>query len=101
MTDGHTTLVALYGERLALLIATSPLSHAAIAIVLRDMLESDMVMLWELMGRSQQSEPFEDLLAQFMMSVQRLYDDDSSAREAIRHAVAAQILRVEGRLNLH
>lgn len=101
VTNLQTTLPALYAERLRLLISKSPLSHGAIAVVLEDMLESDMVMLWELMGNPVQSEPFEELLGEFMTSAQQLSDQDSSAREAIRRAIAEQLMRVEGRLHMH
>jgi hypothetical protein len=90
----------LYAERIRLLVLKSPLSHAHIASVLEDMLKSDLVILWELMGNPEQSGPFEELLAEFMADVQREYDADPVTRAAVRLAIKGQLVKVEGSLYL-
>lgn len=93
------SLTALYAERIRLLVLKSPLSHAHIAGVLEDMLRSDLVILWELMGNPTQSGPYEELLAEFMADVQREYDANQATRAAIRLAIKGQLVKVEGSLN--
>jgi hypothetical protein len=94
------SLTELYAERIRLLVLKSPLSHAHIAAVLEDMLKSDLVILWELMGNPTQSGPYEELLAEFMTDVQRDYDADPRARAAVRLAIKGQLAKVEGSLHL-
>ena len=95
------SLTALYAERIRLLVLKSPLSPAHIAGVLEDMLRSDLVILWELMGNPTQSGPFEELLADFMADVQRDYDANPATRAAVRLAIKGQLVKVEGNLHLH
>ena len=90
----------LYAERIRLLVLKSPLSHAHIAGVLEDMLKSDLVILWELMGNPVQSGPYEELLTEFMADAQVQYDADPATRAAIRLAIKGQLAKVEGNLHL-
>jgi hypothetical protein len=100
VTTNGRSLVELYAERIGLLVLKSPLSHAHIATVLEDMLKSDLVMLWELMGNPLQSQPFEELLADFMVEVQQQYDADGVVRRAVRLAIEGQLAKVEGTLHV-
>ena len=100
MTKHDRSLLELYAERIRLLVLKSPLSHAHIAGVLEDMLKSDLVILWELMGNQLQSRPYEDLLADFMAEVQQAYDSDARLRPAVRKAITEQLAKVEGSLHL-
>ena len=98
--DPERSLTELYAERIRLLVMKSPLSHAHIATVLEDMLKSDLVIVWELMGNPTQSGPYEELLAGFMAQVQERYDANANARAAVRIAIKGQLAKVEGNLHL-
>ena len=100
MTTPERSLTELYAERIRLLVLKSHLSHAHIAGVLEDMLKSDLVILWELMGNPTQSGPYEELLADFMADVQREYDGNAATRAAVRLAIKGQLAKVEGNLHL-
>jgi hypothetical protein len=94
------SLATEYAHRLHTLVRKSFLSHAHIAAVLTDMLESDMVILWQLIGGPMQSEPFEEIHGEFMARVQRAADDDAAFLRAVKSAIRAELGVVEGTLHL-
>jgi hypothetical protein len=94
MTD--TELIAGYERHLAAFVRRSFLSHPSIVMVLEDMLRSDMVMLWELMGKSTQAAPFETRFGSFMSDVQARADVEPRVRHAVRAAIVGHLQRIEG-----
>ena len=94
-------LAAAYRTRLRMLVSRSPLSHDHIATVLRDMLESDLVILWQLMGTPVQSEAYEESFGAFMERVQNAAAGDGDMLEDVRAAIAdlmRQFEETEGEL---
>ena len=93
-------LSAAYRTRLRLLVSRSPLSHDHIAQVLRDMLESDLVILWQLMGTPVQSEVYEESFGGFMERVQDAAVGDGKLLEDVRESIAELLRHFEedGRL---
>ena len=100
MTTSEKSLANEYADRLHGLVRKSFLSHAHIAAVLTDMLESDLVILWQLIGGPMQSEPFEELHGEFMARVQRAANDDPAVLRAVKAAIRAELNGVEGNLHL-
>jgi hypothetical protein len=94
------SLATEYADRLHALVRKSFLSHAHIAAVLTDMLESDMVMLWQLIGGPMQSEVFEEMHGDFMTRVQRAANDDPTILRSVKAAIRAELAAVEGHLHL-
>lgn len=98
IAEDQNALPDLYVERLPLLVRKSPLSHHHIAMVLEDMLDSDAVVLWQLMGTPVQSAPFEELLGEFMERLQALANADARVRQLVRKAIERQLSMLDGRV---
>jgi hypothetical protein len=94
------SLATEYAHRLHTLVRKSFLSHAHIAAVLTDMLESDLVILWQLIGGPMQSEAFEEVHGEFMARVQSAADDNPSFLRAVKSTIRVELGAVEGHLHL-
>src|SRR5690349_18792082 len=89
-------VLAEYERNLAAIVRRSFLSHHSIVMVLEDMLRSDMVILWELIGTPSQSAHFERRFGPAMTGVQARADSEPRVRHAVRAAIVGHLQRLEG-----